>query len=172
MNSTNFFHRGHASVARPPHSGKFYHVYVRHGRDNVAQPSPRDRRHCDSLRIQSVLSYYRPLLHPRLTSFVTLHCSEEGVPGRMSGYPGGGYPGQQPGGYPGQQQPGGYPGGQPGGGYPGQQPGGYPGGQPGGGYPGSAPPRPGAPTGGYPGGQPQVGYKGCIPLSSLWCNFT
>jgi len=68
----------------------------------------------------------------------------------MSGYPGGGYPGNQ----------GGYPGGgaaPPAGGYPGAPPatGGYPGAAPPqGGYPGSAPPQ-----GGYPGAPPPSGYS-------------
>jgi len=77
----------------------------------------------------------------------------------MSGYPGGGYPGNQ-GGYPGAPRPtGGYPGAPPAsGGYPGAPPpqgGGYPGSAPpqGGGYPGSAPPQ-----GGYPGAPPPSGY--------------
>jgi len=67
----------------------------------------------------------------------------------MSGYPGGGYPGNQ-GGYPGAPRPtGGYPGAPPaGGGYPGAPP------PQGGGYPGSAPPQ-----GGYPGAPPPSGYS-------------
>jgi len=69
----------------------------------------------------------------------------------MSGYPGGGYPGNQ-GGYPGggaAPPPGGYPGAPPAsGGYPGAGP------HQGSGYPGSAPPQ-----GGYPGAPPASGYS-------------
>jgi len=78
----------------------------------------------------------------------------------MSGYPGGGYPGNQ-GGYPGggaAPPPGNYPGAPPAtGGYPGAAPpqSGYPGSAPPqGGYPGSAPPQ-----GGYPGAPPPSGYS-------------
>jgi len=78
----------------------------------------------------------------------------------MSGYPGGGYPGNQ-GGYPGGSAApppsGSYPGAPPSGGYPGAPPAsGYPGAPPqqGGGYPGSAPPQ-----GGYPGAPAQAGYS-------------
>ena len=82
----------------------------------------------------------------------------------MSGYPGGGYPGNQGGGYPGSQ--GGYPAGGAGaspypgqGGYPsGPQSGGYPGANnTQGGYPGAQGGYPGAQGGGYPAGGPRPG---------------